>query len=237
MFLSFIYLIISSFVCIGFATFIIVSKPIGLDNAGTIVFFSIVTVSHIYFSYYRINELREILEINKRINFINSYQLPIAVINKFYNHYPKLTPIQISQAVLGLKVYLIICLKNETYTFVPSKVVDTLWHEFILDRDEYKNFCTNAFGNFLPHIPPYDQILISQASLKTIWRASCNKEKINNSTKPSRLPLLFAIDSQLDIPNGRNYKLEEAARDWGYKAGIYEGPLVGGGDGGGGGAG
>jgi hypothetical protein len=221
--------------CIGFVTLIIMSKPIGLDNAWTIFFFSIVTVYHIYSAYDSINELRESLEINKRINFINNYKLPIAVINKFYKHYPKLTPIQISQAVSGLKVYLILCLKNETYTFVPSKAVDTLWHEFILDRDEYKNFCQNAFGNFLPHIPPYYQILISETNLKTIWRASCNEEKINNSTKPSRLPLLFAIDSELGIPDGRNYKLEEAARDWGYKEEVFYN--MGGGDGGGGGAG
>src|SRR6476646_10603488 len=39
------------------------------------------------------------------------------------------------------------------FVAMPSKVVDTLWHEFILHTRGYEAFCRQAFGRMLHHTP------------------------------------------------------------------------------------
>jgi hypothetical protein len=46
-----------------------------------------------------------------------------------------------------------IIFKNPDYSFVPSKTVDIIWHEFILDTINYRFFCDDVYGNYLDHVP------------------------------------------------------------------------------------
>jgi hypothetical protein len=46
----------------------------------------------------------------------------------------------------------------------------------------------------------------AQEGIKRAWRLSCAKHGINPAL-PTRLPLLFAIDEQLNIGNGFKYAL------------------------------
>lgn len=50
--------------------------------------------------------------------------------------------------------------------------------------------------------------------MKVIWQFCCEREGIDSFTA-YKLPLLFAIDSELDIADGRSYDLEQARQMWG----------------------
>lgn len=43
--------------------------------------------------------------------------------------------------------------------------------------------------------------------IKRAWRLACEREGINPK-KPSRLPLLFALDADMNIPNGFKYSVD-----------------------------
>lgn len=99
------------------------------------------------------------------------------------------------------------------FVAMPSKVVDTLWHEFILHTRSYEAFCRQAFGRMLHHTPaealpqPADGAARRTqqfAGLRRAWYWSCKEEAID-PRKPSRLPLLFALDSSLAIAGGYAY--------------------------------
>lgn len=91
---------------------------------------------------------------------------------------------------------------------MPSQVVDDAWHEFILFTRSYKAFCNKALGRFLHHTPTeaMSTPTLAQEGIKRAWRLACAKEHISPGN-PTRLPLIFAIDSMLNIPNGFTYTL------------------------------
>ena len=92
---------------------------------------------------------------------------------------------------------------------MSSQVVDVAWHEFILDTKDYQYFCKLAFDRFLHHTPaesmPTEED--AQKGLKRAWHLACTREGIDPKGL-TRLPLLFALDSELNIPNGFYYSLD-----------------------------
>ncbi len=127
---------------------------------------------------------------------------------------------------------------------MPSRVVDDLWHAFILDTQRYMAFCGLAFGQYFHHVPAsgMGQADAADQAMRRTWVRTCREENIN-PLKPLRLPLLFAIDDKLKVANGYHYDLNAEARrarensDGGFACGS--GGLIGdsGGDGAGDGGG
>ena len=95
------------------------------------------------------------------------------------------------------------------FVSMPSQVVDDLWHEFILYTRTYERFCQQAFGRFMHHTPAavLGSVDGQNAGLRRCWRYACREEGINPG-KPTRLPLLFAIDGKLNIEGGFRYALD-----------------------------
>jgi hypothetical protein len=91
---------------------------------------------------------------------------------------------------------------------MPSRVVDDLWHEFILDTRAYARFCEQAFGAYFHHVPASGLARGSSANqgLRNTWRWVCLEENINPK-KPTRMPLLFALDDKLKIEGGQHFTL------------------------------
>jgi hypothetical protein len=90
---------------------------------------------------------------------------------------------------------------------MPSQAVDDLWHEFILYTKAYDDFCRKAFGRFLHHTPAAvlrPQQKKTNEGLRRVWWQACREERIDPRA-PATLPLLFAIDTNLAIPNGYRY--------------------------------
>jgi hypothetical protein len=145
----------------------------------------------------------------KRTNFIDDFCFPSSITDKILARYEHLTADQISTVYLGLKEYFHICsMTNNKLVSMPSQVVDLAWHEFILFTRKYHEFCLSAFGKFLHHTSAEAMTSPNKAQdgIKLAWALSCTRANIQPRAA-HKLPLLFLIDTMLDIPNGFKYSL------------------------------
>ena len=122
--------------------------------------------------------------------------------------YPQLSDKDIYLVERGLRQFFLACLRSKkAFVAMPSKAVDAMWHEFILHTQAYKDWCELALGWFLHHTPA--EALGKQAKgndgLRRAWYWACRDEAINPKA-PSRLPLLFALDTKLHIEGGFAYQ-------------------------------
>ncbi|MEN9417791.1 MAG: hypothetical protein RI988_1411 [Pseudomonadota bacterium] len=96
---------------------------------------------------------------------------------------------------------------------MPSRVADALWRHFTLDTEAYGRFCREAFGRLLHRTPSASSPVASTrashaAALLETSRLACWEENIDPQ-EPTRLPLLFALDAKLAIPNGLEHRLAD----------------------------
>lgn len=89
-----------------------------------------------------------------------------------------------------------------------SQAVDVVCHEFILFTKKYERFCATALGRFLHHTPAeaMKSHIVAQEGIKRARQISCVREGIKPKS-PSKLPLLFELDTLLNIPDGFKYSL------------------------------
>ena len=143
----------------------------------------------------------------RRADFIRGYAFPKGLIEKLQRQRPGL-PAKDGQLVArALRQFFLAHLKSgRQFVAMPSQVTDELWHEFILYTRHYERFCRQAFGRFMHHTPA---VVLAQAQrdntgLRRTWWHCCRDENIN-PRKPTRLPLLFALDAKLGIAGGVVY--------------------------------
>jgi hypothetical protein len=144
----------------------------------------------------------------RREAFIRSYRFPAVLRFKLTSKHPQLSTEQVELVFRALRQYFQACLGSGAVTLggsvgMPSRVVDDLWHEFMLISREYANFCEQAFGGFLHHAPDSEM----KASMQTALSNTLNVLKPRGGVPPevatlAGIPLLFAIDKALAIPNG-----------------------------------
>ncbi|HEX6703476.1 MAG TPA: hypothetical protein VF169_01845 [Albitalea sp.] len=142
---------------------------------------------------------------------VATYPLPAFLRDKLRARYPQLDDAQVRDVERALRQFFAAsAAAGGKFVAMPSKVVDALWHEFILHTRGYEAFCRRAFGRLLHHTPaevmPPDgkQYESRRAGLRRAWYWSCREEGID-PRKPDRLPLLFALDTTLAIAGGYKY--------------------------------
>jgi hypothetical protein len=145
----------------------------------------------------------------KRESYIRHYVFPSSLLQSLKKSYPQLEDKDQFLTARALRQYFLAHLRARNRRVgMPSKVVDALWHDFILDTKTYQVFCRNAFGAFFHHIPSGKAMPkgASRDAMRLTWHLACLEENIDPK-KATRLPLLFAIDSKLQIPDGNVYNL------------------------------
>jgi hypothetical protein len=151
----------------------------------------------------------------RREAFIRNFSLPQGLFDRLRSRHPGLSLKECQLVAHGLRQFFLAYLKSgRQFVSMPSQIADDLWHEFILFTRNYDAFCRRAFGGFLHHTPAV--VLGSQrqanVGLRRCWWHVCVEENINPKA-PTRLPLLFALDSKLNVPNGFRYTADcEALR-------------------------
>lgn len=144
---------------------------------------------------------------SQRAEFIRSYTFPLGLFEKLRRKHPQLSLKDCQLVTQGLRQFYLAHLKSgRQFVSMPSQVVDDLWHEFILYTRNYDGFCRKAFGRFLHHTPAVvlGSARQSNTGLRRCWWYACREENID-PRRPTRLPLLFALDAKLGIADGFRY--------------------------------
>lgn len=142
-----------------------------------------------------------------RERLIREAPLPRFLQRKLREAYPHFTPKDCALVERGLRQFFLACLRSrQRFVAMPSRAVDTLWHEFILHTQAYRDWCRDAMGFFLHHTPAetLGQRARNNDGLRRAWFWACKDEAIDPRA-PTRLPLLFALDAKLGIANGFHY--------------------------------
>jgi hypothetical protein len=142
-----------------------------------------------------------------RERFIDDYVFPAGIRQRVRKRYPHLTEAQLDLVFDALREYFHLCRKaGRRMLAMPSQVVDVAWHEFILFTRNYRQFCLRAFGRFLHHTPTeaMNSPTLASDGIKRTWRLACTRAAMKPDNTPV-LPLLFAIDGRLAIPDGFRY--------------------------------
>lgn len=144
------------------------------------------------------------LETSLRRQFIREARLPPFLIGKLREAHPQLSRRDAELVLRGLRQFFMSHLRSDRkFVAMPSKVVDTAWHEFILHTQGYQNWCKAAFGGMLHHSPA--EVLGRDPKrndgLRRTWYWACKEESID-PRNPARLPLLFALDVKFAIAGG-----------------------------------
>lgn len=142
-----------------------------------------------------------------RERHIREGALPRFLRDKVLKAYPHLSNRDFDLIERGMRQFFLACARSKgQFVSMPSKAVDTLWHEFILHTKAYSYWCNQSLGCFLHHTPA--AALGTKAKnndgLRRAWFWACKDEAINPKA-PSRLPLLFALDAKLAIEGGYSY--------------------------------
>jgi hypothetical protein len=147
------------------------------------------------------------IETSLRRQFIREARMPPFLVGKLREAHPQLSRRDAELVLRGLRQFFMAHLRsNRKFVAMPSKVVDTAWHEFILHTQGYQNWCKAAFGRMLHHSPA--EVLGKDPKrndgLRRSWYWSCKEESID-PRKPARLPLLFALDIKFAVAGGFQY--------------------------------
>jgi hypothetical protein len=136
--------------------------------------------------------------------------LPQGLFAELRKKRPELTQKDCELVAHAMRQFFLAYLKSgRRYVSMPSQVVDELWHAFILNTRQYELFCQKAFGGFLHHTPAV-ALKDERQSDQGLWRCwfhVCKEEHVN-PYRPTRLPLLFALDAKLKLPDGFVYALD-----------------------------
>jgi hypothetical protein len=160
----------------------------------------------------------------RRAEFIRTYRWPRGLLGKLSEQHPNVVRKDAALVSRGLRQFFIAYLMSgRKYVSMPSQIADDLWHEFILHTRDYQEFCRRAFGGFLHHTPAAvldPERRASNEGLRRVWWYACKYENID-PRNPTRLPLLFALDAKLNVPNGFRYETDcQRARATGA-VGVY----------------
>ena len=140
---------------------------------------------------------------------INAYVFPEKVSASIKNKYPHLSDKEVDSILTGLKQFFYAnCICKGKSVGMPSRSVDYAWHKFILHTKAYQQFCKKNIGWFVHHTPAgkSKNEMAEFESTKRIWITCCLTENID-ARKPKSLPLLFSLDSELKIPDGLFFNL------------------------------
>jgi uncharacterized membrane protein YgcG len=115
---------------------------------------------------------------------------------------------QVAIALEGLRGWYLVCLAARGRMLgMPSKAVDVAWHEMILMTREYHHFCDSAFGTYLHHTPESAMEVPMRSSLATTLALVESQ-----GLMVAGVPLLFAVDQQMDIEDGFFWQAHDLER-------------------------
>lgn len=129
--------------------------------------------------------------------FVRNYSFPVSLSRRVLLASQALDEQSWTLVERGLREWFICCAwRGSMVLGMPSRIVDSAWHEFILDSLAYSNFCRASFGEYLHHTPD-ESIGDAAGSLAEAVRAWDRSEAGSSNES-----VLWNIDAELGIRQG-----------------------------------
>ena len=141
-------------------------------------------------------------DLAERLSFIDGYEFPGTVIEHFRKAHPELDQHGVLQVQAATRQWFRAIPRYDCAGGLPSIAVDHLWREFA-QHARYAEFCTSAFGWFESHRPAVDETRIDRGG--DVWLALDSAQDDEPPKDQRRLPLLFRVDTEVEISGGRSY--------------------------------
>jgi hypothetical protein len=139
---------------------------------------------------------------------------PNHVIEKWKLNYPSATEDDVLYVSWALNDWFdLIKSANKRHLGMPSRSVDLLWHELILETRWYERFCNEHIGFFVHHSGNDSDVSEEGRAKQHIdvvrtWMAACYAEGID-PTNASKVPRLFFADKKICDIKGRWFEVNE----------------------------
>lgn len=158
------------------------------------------------------------------MTYLKNYKIPVVVKNKFMkeNKIEEKDYVLVEKALKQFFAMFFLAshkkhTKNDNF-LMTSKVVDELWHEFVLDTRSYHDFCNKTFGKYLHHAPAGTSSSSKEKeALKHTYKTSKVLKEYDLNFMSGSLPLIFMVDSLVGFPDGLTYDysdLETLTREY-----------------------
>ena len=143
----------------------------------------------------------------RRRAYVEGYEFPMALKSKLREKLDGDRPVSI--ALEGLREWYLACLAAgpQATLGMPSRAVDVAWHEMILMTRTYHHFCERAFGYYLHHSPE----AVMDAPMRDGLARTLAAVERNRALTMAGVPMLFAIDSELDLEGGHAWQEADIA--------------------------
>ena len=130
--------------------------------------------------------------------FIVAYEFPPHIERGVRRKHPQLTDDEWVTVESGLREWLVCCAWRGGATLaMPSRIVDDAWHQFLLDSVSYVDFCRQAYGEYLHHIP--DEGVPSDAGERMTQTVHAwDRSRLGTKRGES---VLWDLDENLAIPD------------------------------------
>jgi|tagenome__1003787_1003787.scaffolds.fasta_scaffold20947619_1 hypothetical protein len=143
----------------------------------------------------------------QRLAVVDDYRFPAGVRHRFTVEHGDLDTAAVILVEDATRQWFRLAVRHpKAKLSMPSVVVDSLWHEMVLNTRDYAEFCDAAFGHFLHHVPESAMIPAAAAANRTTRLADTfHLAQEDESCRPEVLPLLFRVDRELEVKDGRHY--------------------------------
>lgn len=160
--------------------------------------------------------------LDKQRAALNAWQFDPAYIQAVLLKYPHLDSADVTEAFEQLRLYFYLCWKHEGQLMaMPSVLVDTCWHVFLVDTRRYLRFCESVFDYYFHHEPPALMSELAQTQRYLAAAARVYQGVVRFGKKPvlkvdpdvddavdvqaegtAWVPVLFSIDDSMKIADG-----------------------------------
>ncbi len=152
----------------------------------------------------------------QRLQYLKDYRFDTRYFKQLRLDYPALSEADQELVVQALRQFFLVRWQApKADVYMPSVLVDALWHAFILDTQRYQQFCQKAFGQFFHHVPSYTTQGKGVGYRRTLLQATWNACKQTRGLLPGAMlggvPLLFALDAHAGLDGGYRYSGRDLA--------------------------
>jgi hypothetical protein len=143
----------------------------------------------------------------RRVAVVDAYQFPGRVRQRFAFTHEDMTPENVRKVEAATRQWFRLAARHpKAKLSMPSMAVDSMWHEMTLHAREYAEFCDQAFGRLLHHVPESSMSPeVADASRARTLQATLRLAQEDERCESHRLPLLFRVDREVGVAGGRRY--------------------------------